>query len=591
MKTPRILLGATLVLLLSTLGGCKADVDLANIDTSAEANLALALPIGDLSATLGDFIGDGDISEFLHVGEDGLLFIEDTFEMSREFYDIDLTRYVTNAHKKFSVGDTYGGITVPKGTEYKLRFPLSIKLNNINAALADGSYQERIDSIWIRAAQFTSNFGVENFALPYSDIKKLEIVLDKNFSRAQGSTIEVPLSGSNYHTDIPITVDEFTLNLMKEKTKDPSNVNVINEVNFEFVFTIVPSSNMVVNANAAINYDFKINFLQYHAIWGWFRPSNQMRDADTIRIADEWEDWNKIKNLILPFAEPEVHLDVYNSIGMPLVVDGDYLFVEATETNETKFAQFDGNQAWSWPMLNFVHLNEPIDKVVKNTYVFSKDPSKGAIDKLFSIRPDVIGYKYNVYPNNSKAEANGIKHYRLSENTKLDVDAILHIPFTFNEGTSLAYGDTVDSIDIEEYEIDSLLADLELAENIAVKQLKLIMNITNTIPFDIEGEAVLLDENDQPLDFNLTSEGNKIHISGPSKVENGVITEPTTSNLTIEISQEKYDQLLKLKKVIFNAKLGNNTAYVRVLDKSGLKIRLGVGAHVAAGINLEDNNQ
>ncbi len=152
------------------------------------------------------------------------------------------------------------------------------------------------------------------------------------------------------------------------------------------------------------------------------------------------------------------------------------------------------------------------------------------------------------------------------------------------------YGVTIDCIDIEEYVIESLLSDLELAENIAVKQLKLIMNITNTIPFDIEGEAVLLDENDLPLDFNLTSEGNKIHISGPSKVENGVIITPTVSNLTIDITQDKYDELLKLKKVIFNAKLGNNTAYVRVLDKSGLKIRLGVGAHVAANINTEDNN-
>ena len=42
-----------------TLVGCKADVDLGNIDTTTKVEANLALPIGSVNATLGDFVGDG----------------------------------------------------------------------------------------------------------------------------------------------------------------------------------------------------------------------------------------------------------------------------------------------------------------------------------------------------------------------------------------------------------------------------------------------------------------------------------------------------------------------------------------------------
>ncbi len=587
MKKTIVLAGVAFCLLLGTLSGCKANVDLSQIDPSMEANMGLALPIGEISATIGDFIGNDNVAKYIRVRNDGVLFFEDTFKISRTFYDIDLTQYVTNAEKRFKVGDLYGGLPVQQGKTYELRFPLSIKLNNVNTAAADGSYQERIDSIWVRAAQFTSSFTVANFGLPYSDIQKLEIVLDKNFSRAEGSVLEIPLTGSDYGEDIPITVDEFTLNLMKNRNAAPSNVNVVNEVNFEFVFTIVPSSDMFVNTDAAIDFNFNINFLEYHAIWGWFRPSKYMRGSDTIILAEEWPMWSDLQDFMLPLAEPTIQLDLYNSIGMPLMVDGEYLFVESLLSGDKCYAEFDGSLSWSWPLQNFVHLNEDISTVVKNTYTFSNDPSHGAIDKLFGIHPDLLGYSYNVYPNNSKAEASGIKHYRLSEDTDIDIDAILNVPFTFHPGVNLSYTDTIDSINIEAYQMDSLIAELEMLEQVAVNELKLILQTTNTIPFDVVGEFVFVDAAGQAIDIQLTDEGNKIKIAGPSEVENGVVTTPGSSTIIIDVDQATYDKLTQLKQVLFKVSLGDNTTYVRLLDKSGLKIRLAVAANVKAGLNLD----
>ena len=38
--------------------GCRADVDLNNIDTTSEVELGVALPVGSMSVALSDILGD-----------------------------------------------------------------------------------------------------------------------------------------------------------------------------------------------------------------------------------------------------------------------------------------------------------------------------------------------------------------------------------------------------------------------------------------------------------------------------------------------------------------------------------------------------
>ncbi len=584
MKGKTLLLVAVIGILITALGSCKADVDFSQLDKTVGADLGLALPIGEASATLGDFLGNGKVSEYIQVDDNGVIFFQDTFYVSRSFYTIDLSKYMSNATQRFDVGSKVGGVTLQKGKTYKLTFPLELTLNDINTNFD----QERIDSIWMREARFTSNFCTENFSLPYNNITKLEIVLDDNFTRKAGKVIDIPLSGGNYNTDIPVLVDEFYLNLMKNRKQDPSNTNVINKVNFDFVFTIVPSANVFVPVQSAINYKFNIVFLHYHAIWGWFNPSNQMRDKGVICIADEWNGWNDIKSLLLPFAEPEIQMNVYTAIGAPLIMDGDYLYVKSAEPDSKPYrATFNGSERLEWSMPNYVNLKDDINTLVKNTYTFSEDPAHGHLDELFKTRPDSIAYSYRIYPNNTKAQADGVKHYRLSENTDLDLELIATLPFTFNEGTTVSYTDSIDSIHIESYQLDSLIAEIEAIKEAKVNTLKLIITATNYIPFNIHGEAKLYDENGQELNFGLTNLGNSLTFVGPTKVENGVLIEPGVSTFIIDITQEKYDELTRLHKMQFTASLGDNTTYVRVLDESGLKLRVALAADVSAVADLD----
>lgn len=124
----------------------------------------------------------GELKDLIGVEEDGLLYYEDTFNIKRDFHNIDLTRYISSVKKQFLIGDAQPslvGYDIPAGTQVVLDFPLTMELTDINSALDE----ERIDSIYIREARFSTLLSVTDLDLPYSSIKKLEIILSDNISR------------------------------------------------------------------------------------------------------------------------------------------------------------------------------------------------------------------------------------------------------------------------------------------------------------------------------------------------------------------------------------------------------------------------
>ena len=63
------------------MGGCKANVDLKNIDKTAELDMGIALPVGSMSATIGDFLADGQVPNIYvdSLNNKGILTFKDTF--------------------------------------------------------------------------------------------------------------------------------------------------------------------------------------------------------------------------------------------------------------------------------------------------------------------------------------------------------------------------------------------------------------------------------------------------------------------------------------------------------------------------------
>ena len=217
--------------------GCDADVDLNNIDKDVKVDANLAFPVGTAKVTLGDFVGDGTWGIFVDsLDNTGVLVFKDTFGMARNFHKVELSSYISKTSLQMNMYDKVGGTIVGSGTTIPLEFPLSLKLSGINQ---DQSYQ-RLDSALIKNASFVSKISQSGgMPLDWDWIERVTITLGNAFSRAQGNEVEVYSKGQGYGygQEIPINVDEFSMNLMKDKNpltpEAYGNDNVVDSCDFK----------------------------------------------------------------------------------------------------------------------------------------------------------------------------------------------------------------------------------------------------------------------------------------------------------------------------------------------------------------------
>ncbi len=576
------------LLLLCTIAlwSCKVkDVDLENIDPAAEVNLGLALPVGTISATIGDFLGDSAISNLIQVREDGVLFFCDTFDFIKAYSKYNLTEHISNVANTFYLKDHSipAGISIPRdGHEQTLSFDMTMKLNDINEQFSEA----RIDKVIVKDAKFVSTISVADFGLRKDEITSVKLVLGDAFICSGGNEIDIPFQNYDFNTEIPINLSEFTLNLMKDQNAEPSNTNILNQLDFTLKVAIKPNNGSAIDvtANSAIQYSLSLAFLDYHAIYGIFNPSNQMHDADTVDITEAWSAWNSIKGLKLQLAEPEIRLHVLHQMSIPLTLYGDFLFTEDAEGNQ-EFATFDGKQNLVWELENTLPIDAPFTDYCENIFTFNHESKNGEINRLFKLRPDILGYKFNIVPDFTKQ-----KQARISNNIDITLHAETIIPFIFDPGVEIGYSDTISDIDISQLSLDSLLADVNFIDSLKTTDLKLYITATNWLPFDIDAKFRFLDESMNEIALTL-AEGNKLHIAGPTLVENREIKEPGKSALLISIDKENFEKLTTVKNIIYDASLGKNTATVKLLDTSRLKLQIGLAADVDAILNLQSKEE
>lgn len=609
----------TMFCMVSTIGltmlwnGCTADVDLDNIDTSVEVEANVATPIGSMTATIDDFVGDGTWGIFIDtVNHEGVITFRDTFSIARDFHKLDLSKYISNTTLKMNVYDKLegkpyfvNGQITGNDQPIVLTFPLTLKLKNINNNLA----HQRIDSALINDASFISKISsIGGLPLKWEWIEKVELKLGKNFHRPSGNLITVYSKGDGYgyNQNINVAVDAFSMNLMKEKNpqswKDYTN-NVVDTCNFEILMHIVvPSSAGVVNipSTAAFQYDLGVKFIDYEAVWGMFEPSKDMSGEAVEAIATYWSPWNTLQDLRLPFAEPSVDMLVTTQVAGAMIMEGDYLFTE-NEEGVKAYATFDGEQSL-YKFFNkneYLPLSSPIGTEKTMHILFDKDPSRGHIDQLFAIRPDKIGYKFAVKFNEQETP-----QIRLTKNTSIKIDAVCNLPMILNEGVSLGYTDKIKGIDLSMLDLDSLLKDVEMIDTLEEASAKLVIKFENSIPLQFKGVLTCLDENDnviidpkteKPL---LLTENDTILIAAPEFTKEGHdwnIT-PLESVEVINVDREDLETLRQIKTIEFQAWMDDKSldeAYrnglnnIQLKDDNYLKVKIAVGANIEGVLNLE----
>ena len=86
------------------LASCHSDIDLDNIDTSAEVEMGLALPVGTLHATISDFFGQGIGNFYVDALDNkGVITWKDTFHVARNFHQVDWSQYISDKELNLNV--------------------------------------------------------------------------------------------------------------------------------------------------------------------------------------------------------------------------------------------------------------------------------------------------------------------------------------------------------------------------------------------------------------------------------------------------------------------------------------------------------
>ena len=97
------------------LTGCRSDIDLKNIDPKAEVELGMALPVGNLHVTMGDFLGNDKVKG-ISVDQDGIFhYIKDLEIPTKDYHTINVANYIIKDVNtlEFPVGSKLAGYGNP----------------------------------------------------------------------------------------------------------------------------------------------------------------------------------------------------------------------------------------------------------------------------------------------------------------------------------------------------------------------------------------------------------------------------------------------------------------------------------------------
>ena len=602
------------------LASCHSDIDLNNIDTQAEVEMGMALPVGSFHATIGDFLGDGVGNFYVDsLNNNGVITWKDTFKIARQFHQVDLSQYISekqltlNVYDKLPVALLIGSnkrIT-GTGTPTTLDFDMPLKLTGINHP--DSLNKERLDSAFITVASFSSIINPSNLPLQWEWIDQVTLDLGDQLHRAAGNTMVVydkNRDSYGYNTTIPTSVDNFTINLMKKNSLNQYEIGqVVDSCDFKihFTFTVPAGETVDIPEDAGFAYKLGVQFIEYTAIWGKFSRSRDMYDEAVVDLSESWGDLDFISKWNVPFADPRIDMSIVTRIAGAMKVDGDYLFAEDANGNR-HYASFKYGATTQQDFHRQFQSHEYLDpntsaigdSTTNMMIPFDKDPERGHIDQLFQNMPQNLGYKFGIDFNYAMTP-----QIRITPNTAIRIDAVCTLPFIFNQGLSMNYTDTVSDVNLSQYSIDSLLKEVDFVDTMKTTDVALYLKAQNTIPLDVYASMRCLDaaglemkDPEDPTMPLMLFPADTIALKAPALAKEGGqwgIKEPGETLITAKLTKKQLDMLPLIKSIRYSAVINDKSledAYskglnnIRITDDQGITLKIGITAQVDAVLNL-----
>ena len=325
--------------------------------------------------------------------------------------------------------------------------------------------------------------------------------------------------------------------------------------------------------------------MSYKALYGYFKPGKETSDDSSVDVplkipGDE--------PFCLPAKDPQIDLTFTYGMSMPLQVY--FRSLKAIHPNgEETPAVWDGNTSTTKVLRNIVPMDAPYDASVQSTVRLDKDPiDGGSIDKFFEKEVQALAYDYELLINEADMYAKNIKQFRLTKDTKFELDFAFKMPFEFKKGLNATYADTIKDINLERAQLDSLAAMTNgIVTKIDSAELTLYLSIYNEIPVNLVMDAEFLDGEKKELDFDVLKNIQIVSADMKSLTE----IEPVTNVVTVPIHTEDFEELAKTKAIRFKLHLGDDQKESAFPAKNRLKIKAGVTGNIEAVLNLELGNK
>ena len=422
-----------------------------------------------------------------------------------------------------------------------------------------------------------------------------------------------------YGDSIPTDVDDFSICMMKNRHLNPSTdqayyaTNVIDscQFNIRFTFTIPADTSFYVPASSAFNYQLKVRFIDYTAIWGMFSPSPDMQAEEKVNLSDSWGQLDFLTKSSLPFAEPVVDVNIHTQIAGAMYIDSAYLYV--TDQNDNpKFAEFGPTRSRYRQILfkegEWLPLSSHIGDSTEHMKVtFDKSDDGGRIDELFERVPKDLGYRFMVRFNQGITP-----QIRVTQNTSVNVNAHATLPFIFKEGVFVNYPDTFHGLDLSKVSLDSLKANSDVIDTISSSNLKIMMLAKNWIPLHVKVALRCYDENEQmimspedPSKPFLLFDQDTIMLEPPTMAKdekNGtwLATKEGETTIMSTLTQSDQDIIPTIKAISIHAVIDDKAlkeAYSKGMEKITLRenqdvtFKIGITANVNAIFNFNNEEE
>ena len=315
-----------------------------------------------------------------------------------------------------------------------------------------------------------------------------------------------------------------------------------------------------------------------------------MTQENEVSISSLWESWDLLKKVSLPFANPSIDMQITTQIAGAMILKGDYLYVK-DKNDQPIYAQFVNNShslTHYFSSSEYLPLNSQIGDSTTMHVLFNKDKDRGQIDRLFTVHPDKLGYKFALDFNRQETP-----QIRITENSDIRIDAISTFPLIFNQGFALTYADTLRDVNMTNLSIDSLFRNIAIIDTMERAVLKVGLKIENTIPLQFRGEFLFLDEYG-----HVVFKADSVLIPAPQQELNESANwEETPSSYAeiITINQENMDLLAKVRNIAYTVFIDDESmqyAYeqgfkVKLTEHEALRITLGVGVDMKAILSLK----